>query len=158
MTLAIKNGLVCDHKVDCCVQVPLCVCSLKHLRVHIFFSTYSSLALPPLLLQVLDSTQLFIHKKQAVGGGKTKGRMLHFSAAKNGSIVSSQCHIHSTFLTLFILKLTWGLSSQCWETIAGFISTTGPASVLEGQILSFILDHDSKSLTCGSGDTVSLSL
>lgn len=38
--------------------------------------------------------------------GKTKGRMLHFSAAKNGSIVSSQYHIHRAFLTLFILKWT----------------------------------------------------
>lgn len=41
---------------------------------------------------------------QAACAGKTKGRMLHFSRAKNGCIVSPHGNIQRTFLTVFILE------------------------------------------------------
>lgn len=91
-----------------------------HLCEHKFPLIHSVIHLHPCCCRCFKLSPSF----RKIGcGGKTKGRMLHFSVALNGRIVSLQCYIHHTFLTLFILLWTEGSSSQCWETITEFTST-----------------------------------
>lgn len=97
------------------------------------FSPPSLLLLP--LLQVLHSARCFIHKYRP-RGGKTKGRMSHFSGLKNGRIVLPRRHIHRTFLTLFIFKVDLGLR-------ADNVGKRSPASFPQSAAFLFWKDTES---------------